>query len=404
MEGYRKYIKMCQVIAIMNVVAFIWIAITFVSNGTSGPCQDFKVVQTRPEPKEFVSHVPSLSRQECLATLKRRIHSAFVKQIGNAKRAVLVDVPTHDNLGDHFITSGELLLLRDLGLEVSYICPSISFVRTIPPCNMQTVEKFVRDGDIILLQGGGNFGDLWKVVQDGFRKSVLQRFSNIQTILFPQSVTYTDLQNAVNDSFYLNAHTKLKFNVRGSDSLHFSRRYLKLNDVILCPDAAFYNGDLNTLVKGLPPPKFDIVVIWRGDHESREGHGGNLGTVLKNEFTKRNISALVTDWLTLPNWLKHDIPRTSNIKTLTDANLKLGVKVLSLGKIIMTNRLHAVILSVLVGKVHIFSDTAFGKIHEVRSSFFYETPGCDDVSLQAHPVSDLISGVDRAEQLLQTFS
>ena len=64
---------------------------------------------------------------------------------------------------------------------------------------MKTAEecfKFpkLRENTIILLQGGGNWGDLWDRHQK-FRLKVIQKYKNHRIIILPQSIYYKELDN-----------------------------------------------------------------------------------------------------------------------------------------------------------------------------------------------------------------
>ena len=78
---------------------------------------------------------------------------------------VLVGTTLHDNAGDSLIWLGQISALAELGICVRAVVHPASFDRrpfdTAPP------------GAVVLLSGGGNFGDVWPFVQR-HREWVLQ--------------------------------------------------------------------------------------------------------------------------------------------------------------------------------------------------------------------------------------
>ena len=83
----------------------------------------------------------------------------------------LLEVPYYTNLGDTLIWQGELDFLRKL----PYKCKG-----------MYSYETPIPDGiginDIILLQGGGNFGDLWTNPHE-YRMRVIEKYPNNKIII-----------------------------------------------------------------------------------------------------------------------------------------------------------------------------------------------------------------------------
>ncbi len=99
----------------------------------------------------------------------------------------LLDFPNHHNIGDHLIWQGELDFLKRLPYKCTYTS-SFSFFDA----------KRIKENDIILLHGGGNFGDLYRPLQI-FRLDVIDKFPNNRVIFFPQTVFYADDSLLVND-------------------------------------------------------------------------------------------------------------------------------------------------------------------------------------------------------------
>jgi pyruvyl transferase EpsO len=78
-----------------------------------------------------------------------------------------MDVPYYANIGDVLIWEGTLQFIkRYLNKKLLYVCGNET-------CKYPDLNENI----IVLLQGGGNFGDLWHVHQQ-FRKDIIKKYPN----------------------------------------------------------------------------------------------------------------------------------------------------------------------------------------------------------------------------------
>ncbi len=73
---------------------------------------------------------------------------------------------------------------------------------------------------------------------------------------------------------------------------------------------------------------------------------------------------------------------------------------LSRGKVVITDRLHASISSLLLGKTHIMIDQSYGKINGCREVAFAKSAMCRDADMHAFTASTLDDALERAVALL----
>ena len=78
------------------------------------------------------------------------------------KKAVLIGVPHHNNLGDHAIVLAEREYIEDNFKEYQYYEVS---EETAEKC-LEKVEKHIHPEDILFLHGGGNLGDEYLYVEE----------------------------------------------------------------------------------------------------------------------------------------------------------------------------------------------------------------------------------------------
>ena len=93
-------------------------------------------------------------------------------------RVIIADAPYYSNIGDLLIWQGALDFLQenDFKLLGCYGAGYFPF---------PDLDKDVT----ILLMGGGNFGDLWRVFQDT-RLEIIKRYPANRIVMLPQSICY----------------------------------------------------------------------------------------------------------------------------------------------------------------------------------------------------------------------
>ncbi len=139
----------------------------------------------------------------------------------------LLDFPNYENIGDNLIWVGELEYLSRFKYNCNYSC-----------CLQHFDKNKIKTNDLILMQGGGNFGDLYRKIQL-FRLEVIQNFPDNKIVIFPQTVHYNDLNILKKDAEILNRHTNLTICVRDYKSMEIIKNYFLSAKVLLIPDMAF---------------------------------------------------------------------------------------------------------------------------------------------------------------------
>jgi pyruvyl transferase EpsO len=280
---------------------------------------------------------------------------------------VLLDLPYHSNLGDTLIWQGEL-----------------DFLRCIPfKCHHSTwwggnASKGIKSDSTILLHGGGNFGDIWPSHQI-FRKKVIEQFPNNKVIIFPQTIYYSDRRKLEDDAVFFEKFSNVIISARDEDSYQICRDFFPNNKSMLVPDMAFCMDmskykrekqpkgnlfvrrtdlEINENVDYSIVPKDVVESDWVWLEHSREYY--------RRYMIEKKISRfdqfLGTDFKNLFNDLYwHHFLRELNVKT--------AIQFIDKYESIYTTRMHAAILSVILGKKNVvLFDNSYGK-----SSSFYNT-------------------------------
>lgn len=270
----------------------------------------------------------------------------------------LLEVPYYSNIGDTLIWQGELDFLRSL----TYKCIGMrSFYSRFP--------QNIKPEDTIIFQGGGNFGDIWLEPQE-YRMRVIRQYPDNKVIIFPQTVWFEHEDNMQECARILSQCKNLTICARDIVSYEILRNNFS-NNILLVPDMAFCI-DMSKW-KTYSATK-EVLLLKREDKELKM-----TDELLQIENTK---DVTVTDWPTFTedSWQKRWFWRTKKyVPGMFDLYARIifrpylinsGIQLISSYKKVYSTRLHAAILSVLLGKASdlVWYDNSYGK-----NKNFYET-------------------------------
>jgi pyruvyl transferase EpsO len=282
----------------------------------------------------------------------------------------LLDFPNHMNVGDSAIWLGERALLRDLGVPVAYACDQRGYVA-------RHLRRALPAGGTILLHGGGNFGDLYPRHQR-LRERVVEDFPEHRVVQLPQSVRFMDERALARASARFRRHERFTLLVRDEPSLE---RYGPLlgDDARLCPDAAFCLGHLAA------GPGAGIVWLARADEEA-----------LASPLAAAPPDVRRSDWPTLPTaWrLRRILSRVVSYATsraprpgrllwranaalfdgLARERVRAGLALLGSARVVVTDRLHGHILTLLCDLPGVLLDSRTGKVRAFYEAWTRSSP------------------------------
>ncbi len=185
------------------------------------------------------------------------IDRVYAQYLRPGQRAALINFPNHANAGDSALWLGERAALRRAGVRLVYQASWASY-------RPQDLARVLRPDDVILLHGGGNFGDIYLHNQAVVRMQVLQDFAHHRTLQLPQSIWFQDEKNREDLAALCEAHRDFTLLVRDRQSLDLARAHFQVPSA-LCPDMAFALGPQ---ARGRAP-RSDILWLARTDVESR---------------------------------------------------------------------------------------------------------------------------------------
>lgn len=308
-----------------------------------------------------------------LARCREEIHDALAPLLPAGTTAALLPFANHRNAGDTAIWLGQLAALTRLGVRVGYTCTHLTF-------SARALRRTVGEGPI-LLNGGGNLGDRY-AGQQGLRERVLATCRDHPVVQLPQSTWFHSSVERDRVARLVEGHGDVTLLLREQRSLTDAQAHLRARRTTFCHDMA-----LALPPRARPvPPRNDVV--WLARHDPEALHP------LPTADQLGDLDVHLTDWLTplpgeqeappgaerafarnqaLVGRMQHSgwaadhrwrsLDRT--FIPLATAWVDRALRLLSSGRVVITDRLHAHVLCLLHGIPSIVLDNAYGKVHGV---------------------------------------
>lgn len=278
------------------------------------------------------------------------------------KKIAFLDLPIYLNIGDLLIERGSEDLFAELDCEVVFRGSFLDF--------SSLERQNFTDDVVIILQGGGNFGDLYPRHND-YRKKVFERFSKNRIIMLPQSVHYNDGLEMEKDAELFSKHDNFLFICRDKYSYEAMSKYFPLENLGLLPDMA-YCIDSRVLSSNHRGSGSCGVLNFRRRDEERLVDELAVGfdwedllspmdrylfRRIKKKIAKSKVRLRVVDPYVLWGWYR-------------DYLIKKAVRLFLMYSSVDADRLHAYILAQLMSINTVVHDNSYGKIRRYRETWF----------------------------------
>ncbi len=324
--------------------------------------------------------------------LKEVLHKSLGK-LEAFQECALLDYPDYPNIGDHLIGLGTVLYLINVQkTKIKY---------TASPNNFSSKVMEERIGKSpILLQGGGNLGDLWTAHQK-FREQIISKYRDRPIIILPQSIYFVETTNLMEAANVFNSHPNLTLFVRDDYSYELALKSFYNCQVIKAPDMAFqmvnlpgflsrdnrsnsilyhYRNDKelnqsnsqtsidfpNLVVEDWTSFKYDTA-----ERMERIREGLQKGTVIPGEWIYRHLWKYFHHYSFGFNNLYNS---SMHLKSLS--YMHHGMYQFKQHRLIITNRLHGHILCILMGIPHVFLPNAYHKNEAFYQAWTYSITFC----------------------------
>lgn len=287
------------------------------------------------------------------------------KHLRPGESVALVDFPNHGNSGDSLIYLGELEYLQQLNVKLDYVADASRY-------NTRDLRNRVPAGPI-LIHGGGNFGDRWLAMQE-MRERVISDFPDRKIIQLPQGIEFSEGPRLKRAQEVLNVHNDLTLLIRDSAGVQRTKELFPAAQVEFCPDMAFGVGPVRS--KGRPG--HEVLVLKRGDSESVEEAIEIDADAIVEDWGLRGWRKLIAHTLRMPGAIIKRAPRLGSYlypvqrkcyDALATMHVMNAVRILSTGQIVVTDRLHAAVLSGLMSKPVVAINNANGKVKAIYSEY-----------------------------------
>ena len=292
---------------------------------------------------------------DLLERLQSRVSAELADLAGQP--FALVDFPDHANVGDSAIWLGTTAYFRrQHRVEPRYVAS----IRAFSPAALRRAHP---EGPIVI-HGGGNFGDLWPRHQ-AFRERLLETFGDRLIVQLPQTVFYQDSRLADRTARVIARHGNVRLLVRDQPSLDFAAGRFDC-PVRLCPDMALCLGPMARPA----PPTVDVLCLFRTDRERAASHElppGRLEVAVADWLHESRVSVRLRELGAVLAGLRSTDRGTSGLRldryeAAASARVARGCRLLSSGRVVVTDRLHAHLLCLLLGIPHAALDNTYGKL------------------------------------------
>ncbi|WP_173634697.1 polysaccharide pyruvyl transferase family protein [Paramixta manurensis] len=164
-----------------------------------------------------------------MSILKDKL-SVIDRVVPHGSKVVYLDIPLHLNVGDLLIYKGTEQFFKERNYQV--------LARRTDKSSLKYVEetKSLPEDVIILLHGGGNFGDLY-VPHQRLREAVVKKFPRHKIVFLPQTLHFNDHNEMLKSGNIMRSHKNLTIFCRDVRSQKILQEHF-CDDVELCPDMA----------------------------------------------------------------------------------------------------------------------------------------------------------------------
>lgn len=256
------------------------------------------------------------------------------------------DFPDYPNVGDSAIALGQMRYWRSRQIKIL----SISSVHSLH-------RGLATSTDPVVINGGGNLGGLYEHHEN--HRMWLSESLPESTLLIqlPQSVHFVDdaCEERYRTRFASRRNTRLA--VRDHESLALARRY---SEAHLVPDSVHALGRIES-----PQPTARTILLARTDGESSASAltEGSVDWLEDRSFFLRHE---------LRGWRRIVSRRQASWRRRAQTRLRYGVSLLSGGETIVTDRLHAMLIGLQMGRRVVAVDNNNNKLTRYAETWFGE--------------------------------
>ncbi len=244
------------------------------------------------------------------------------------KRVFLLATEEYGNIGDNQINESVIAFLHRILPE--YIIHEVTAREW--RAHKSFLKKYMRDSDLIVFTGGGNFGDAYPAAQE-LRNEIIHLWPKNPKIVFPQTVYFSHEPKgelALNEACALyTPENHVVLFTREQSSFAFAKAHFFCNSYLV-PDIVLYTNIIHKMVRN-----DKILLCFRRDAEKAISEEVTAG--IERLCKASNLAVECTDLQ-----LDYCIEK-ANRKTIIKEKLDLW----SQSKLVITDRLHGMVFSAI---------------------------------------------------------
>ena len=273
------------------------------------------------------------------------------------QKLFILDQPAHGNLGDQAIAFAENEYLKRIlpKREIIEITEDVLLPR------LKSLQKSINSDDIIFLNGGGNFGNLYLRYEE-VRRMVISKFPNNRIIIFPQTIFFEDTtqgkKELIKSQSIYNKHKYLTIVAREPQSYKLIKKYFDKVNIIETPDIVL---SLELALEEFP--REGIITLLRDDKEKKEMP--QISSLLVELSKQFEISTSDT------HLGENFFERIDHQNRKSILNEKW--KEIAQNKLVITDRLHGMIFSYITKTPCIVFSNSNYKIRETYKKYLSES-------------------------------
>jgi len=266
----------------------------------------------------------------------------------------IIGTPNHGNMGDQAIWYATQKLLKNYFPSANVVDVDMSDFET----DIEGIAHLIQKQDILILQGGGNFGNYY-MDDEMIRRSVISQFRNNRIIMFPQTVYFSEdaegkeeLERSV---CIYNKNKNLVLIARDEESFKILKENF-INEIYMLPDVVLSLNAVDVKKK-----RKGALICLRSDKESvmNQQDVENVESFLKERFSEIKYT---------------DTQMDDYCKENREQLLKQKIEEFQSAELVITDRLHGMIFSVITGTPCIAFDNFNAKVKNV---YLYLKDNCN---------------------------
>lgn len=293
-----------------------------------------------------------------------------------------LDSPEYGNIGDQAIAFSMVAFLNEHFGDYDII----EFKQSEIIKYLGWIKRKIKKGDVIVLQGGGNLGNLYPPYE-AIRRKIVKTFPDNRIVIFPQSCYFSKDFKGNYEKFI-----SKKFYSKNKNVVIFAREnltYLKLKkdfvdvDIRICPDIVFY-----LYGKYTSNTRFGIGKCFRDDSEKVQFDNDQIEYIkeLENQYSQS---------FSLTTICENNRISSEKRKYLVEKKIFEFAK----RELVVTDRLHGMIFSYITKTPCIFFDSLTGKSMNTYYTWLKDYPIIKFYDEQEYNKIDKINELDFTELL-----